>query len=55
MHGGKQLFFNATYAGGDLVVPAGSMWARNPIPRNDVANTGQGYDIVEGCEEMWGN
>ena len=55
VHGGKQLFFNAICAGGDLVVPAGSMWARNPIPRNDVANTGQGYDIVEGCEEMWGN
>jgi len=53
-HGGKELFFNATYATGDLVVPAGSMWAKNPIPRNDGV-TGQGYPIAPGCDALWGN
>ena len=24
-------------------IPAGSTWAQNPIPRNDVQNTGQGF------------
>lgn len=48
-HGGKQLSFNATYATGASVVPAGSMWAKNPIPRNDGV-TGKGYALVPGCE-----
>lgn len=30
--GGKSLSFNGTYATGAAVVPAGSMWAKMPIP-----------------------
>ena len=53
-HGGKEIWFEGTYATGDLVVPPNSMWAKSPIPRNDGV-TGQGYDIAPGCEEAWGN
>ena len=47
-NGGKQLSFNATYATTGTT-PPGSMWAKNPIPRNDGV-TGQGYSLAPGCE-----
>lgn len=40
-------------------VPVGSTWAQNPIPRNDVQNTGQGFPPhcnttgALGCQGMW--
>jgi hypothetical protein len=43
--------FNATDAGGDLVVPAGSTWRRCPIPRAPWAwaDTGASFEPV--CKE----
>ena len=37
-HGGTELFFDGTYVS-EGTTPAGSAWAKNPIPRND--KTGQ--------------
>jgi len=41
-HGGQEIEFNGTYVT-EGTFPAGSMWAKNPVPRNDFAQTGQGY------------
>ena len=40
--GGTEIFFNGTYVT-EGTVPAGSTWARCPIPRNDMHQTGQGF------------
>lgn len=56
--GGKQLSFNGTYATGDQVVPAGSMWAKIPIPLIQIGDGPLGYigyPIAPGCAELWGN
>ena len=56
--GGKQLSFNGTYATGDRVVPAGSMWAKIPIPLIQAGDGPLGYigyPIAPGCAELWGN
>merc|ERR1712166_1395789 len=47
--GGDEIEFNGTYTSTGTV-PEGSMWARNPIPRNDMAQTGQGFEPV--CVEF---
>eukprot|EP00658_Telonema_sp_P-2_P003934 TRINITY_DN1146_c0_g1_i18.p1 TRINITY_DN1146_c0_g1~~TRINITY_DN1146_c0_g1_i18.p1 ORF type:complete len:172 (-),score=39.39 TRINITY_DN1146_c0_g1_i18:366-881(-) len=47
--GGDEIEFNGTYVSAGTV-PAGSMWARNPIPRNDFSQTGQGFEPV--CVEF---
>ena len=39
---GKIISFNGTYIKSGTS-PAGSTWVTNPIPRNDVAQTGQGF------------
>ena len=44
--GGRTLHFNATELSGNQVVPIGSTWRRNPIPRNDPWGTGQGFEPV---------
>ena len=51
--GGKEISYNATYVTGDAVVPAGSMWAKQPIPlvQEGVA---QAYPMAPGCAELWG-
>jgi hypothetical protein len=41
-HGGDEIEFNGTYVVSGTV-PEGSMWAKNPIPRNDMYQTGQGF------------
>jgi hypothetical protein len=41
-HGGTEIFFNGTYVT-EGTVPAGSAWSRNPIPRNDMHQTGEGF------------
>eukprot|EP00656_Telonema_subtile_P018076 TRINITY_DN19740_c0_g4_i1.p1 TRINITY_DN19740_c0_g4~~TRINITY_DN19740_c0_g4_i1.p1 ORF type:complete len:386 (+),score=67.28 TRINITY_DN19740_c0_g4_i1:61-1218(+) len=48
-HGGLEIEFNGTYVSSGTV-PAGSMWARNPIPRNDMQQTGQGFEPI--CVEF---
>jgi hypothetical protein len=39
-------------------VPNGSVWARNPIPRNAIgtqsAYQGQGFEMPPGCAKLWG-
>jgi len=51
--GGKEISYDATYVTGDAVVPAGSMWAKQPIPlvQEGVA---QAYPMAPGCAELWG-
>ena len=49
--GGAELFFQGVYAT-EGTTPKGSMWAKNPIPRNDIV-TGLGYDVPAGCKELW--
>ena len=39
---GTDHWFNGTYVT-QGTLPAGSMWARNPLPRNDTANTGASF------------
>jgi hypothetical protein len=34
-NGKRKHSFKGTYATGDMVQPKGSMWAKNPVPRND--------------------
>lgn len=41
-HGGRQIHFNGTYVT-EGTTPPGSMWSRNPIPRNDMYQTGVGF------------
>lgn len=43
--GGRQMWFNATELGGNLVIPVNSTWRKNPIPRNDPWGTGEGFKI----------
>ena len=56
-HGGKELRFNGTYVSTGTI-PKGSVWARNPIPRNAIgtptAYQGQGFEMPPGCAELWG-
>jgi len=47
--GRKQVWFNGTYVS-DGTTPKGSMWAMNPIPRNDTRQTGQSFEPR--CEEV---
>lgn len=39
-------------------MPNGSVWARNPIPRNAIgtqsAYQGQGFEMPPGCAKLWG-
>lgn len=44
--GGRQMWFNATELGGNLVIPVNSTWRKNPIPRNDPWGTGEGFKPV---------
>jgi len=46
---GVQIYFNGTYVT-EGTNPPGSMWAMNPIPRNDTAQTGQSFRPR--CEEI---
>uniref|UniRef100_A0A7S2FV91 Chitin-binding type-4 domain-containing protein n=1 Tax=Haptolina brevifila TaxID=156173 RepID=A0A7S2FV91_9EUKA len=41
-HGGLEIAFDGTYTTSGTT-PAGSMWAKNPIPRNDMGQTGVGF------------
>ena len=43
--------FNATEAGGDLVMPAGSTWRRCPIPRAPWAWASTGASFEPACKE----
>jgi hypothetical protein len=45
---GTILEFDGTYVS-EGTVPEGSMWVKNPLPRNDVKNTGKGFEPM--CEE----
>ena len=51
--GGLRTWFDGDYVSTGTL-PAGSTWAKNPLPRNDVGNTGPGFapkcDEVEGCD-----
>lgn len=55
---GTVLAFDGVYAT-EGTQPPGSAWAQNPIPRNDVQNTGQGFAPhcnttgALGCQGMW--
>jgi hypothetical protein len=48
-NGGEEIEFNGTYVSTGTT-PPGSMWSRNPIPRNDMHQTGQGFEPV--CVEF---
>eukprot|EP00040_Diaphanoeca_grandis_P016385 m.84522 g.84522 ORF g.84522 m.84522 type:complete len:365 (-) comp25761_c0_seq1:150-1244(-) len=48
---GTIITFNGTYVS-DGTMPAGSTWVRNPVPRNDVGQTGQGF--APPCDEKDG-
>ena len=50
--GTTTLNFTGTYVN-EGTTPAGSTWARNPVPRNDVAQTGQGFAPY--CKETDGH
>jgi hypothetical protein len=51
-NGGKRtLNFTGTYVS-EGTTPLGSVWARNPVPRNDVTHTGQGFKPY--CDETDG-
>eukprot|EP01047_Picozoa_sp_COSAG01_P008024 COSAG01_NODE_311_length_19072_cov_73.511727_12_plen_145_part_00 len=39
---GQQIWFNGTYVT-EGTTPKGSMWSRNPIPRNDIGGSGVGF------------
>jgi len=45
---GVEIYFNGTYVS-EGTTPPGSMWAMNPIPRNDTKQTGQSFRPR--CEE----
>jgi len=42
VNGGQEIFFNGTYTKTGTT-PSGSMWAKNPVPRNDMHQTGIGF------------
>ena len=46
--GGTRVWFEGTYVSNGTV-PEGSMWARNPLPRNDHQDTFAGF--APACEE----
>jgi len=41
--GGRTLDFDGTYLAGNTTSPAGSMWAKNPIPRTDSHQVGRTF------------
>ena len=47
--GGTRVWFEGTYVSNGTV-PEGSMWARNPLPRNDHQDTFAGF--APACEEQ---
>ncbi|EOD22642.1 hypothetical protein EMIHUDRAFT_315671 [Emiliania huxleyi CCMP1516] len=52
--GGTRVWFEGTYVSNGTV-PEGSMWARNPLPRNDHQDTFAGFAPARGrLRRMWG-
>ena len=47
--GGTQVWLNGTYVS-EGTLPKGSVWAKNPVPRNDTAQTGASFPPL--CEEV---
>ena len=47
--GGTQIWFNGDYVSNGTL-PAGSTWAKNPLPRNDTNATGRSFPAK--CEEV---
>merc|ERR1712232_1440891 len=46
--GGKEVFFDGVYVSVGTK-PAGSTWSKNPVPRTDKAQTGEGFPVS--CNE----